>query len=113
MTQITAAASRITTLMGYSEYGLSLKIRFDHTEGFNWKMIEINEGLKRYSGRFLGFLSPGQTEKHGAEIRNQPDYPDQDAEFMKVLNGVFILTFQHHTRPGSMDKHQDNSNQSG
>ena len=54
--------------MGYSESGLSLKIRFDHTEGFNWKMIEINEGLKRYSGHFLEFLSPGQIVKHGAEI---------------------------------------------
>ena len=50
-------------------------------------------------------------EEHRAEIGDEPDKPDGDAELMEVHDHFFILPDQHHCRPYGMDEHENDGNQ--
>lgn len=45
-------------------------------------------------------------EEHGAEVRDEPDDPDQDTEFMKIADGLFILFEQDCQSPTGVDEHE-------
>ena len=57
--------------------------------------------------------STAHTEKHRAQIRNQPDKPDDNAKLVKTRDQSFILFHQNYGGPDGVNEHQDNSQQAG
>jgi hypothetical protein len=60
----------------------------------------------RYQSRIL-LSNRCQTVHHRAEIRDQPDKPNCNAEFVKVGDHLFVFSHEHYGRPDRMDKHQN------
>jgi len=50
---------------------------------------------------------------HRAEIRDEPDKPDEDTKPVETDDHLFIFPNQHERRPDGVDEHQDNGQQAG
>lgn len=53
------------------------------------------------------------SEEHRAEVGYEPDNPHEDAELVKIEDGLFIFLEQNHQCPGGMDEHQQDGEQPG
>lgn len=82
------------------EHGKRISVRFSLS-------YRIRLLLKTYefTVTWVKMLIAAHGDKKTTEIRYQPDEPYQQAETMKIQDGVFIFSDQNEAGPGSMDEH--------